>query len=213
VTKARIVTSAANALDSLERLALELELEKTRLEEGRAESSPALKGLLAWGWHAAALLAYMRLQPQRKEFDAWIWDYLDEGEPALDVVRDSHWEERQRLSLLELLDILSEVDLPLLKPEFYQGWQDRTERCKTLRRQAAAITGFAIGAEQRDSLLVLLAAYHRLLRFPVPVELEVRPVLADLPRLLDLVEALVVPSGPRGDQLTAALGRCRKSLT
>ena len=94
----------------------------------------------------------MRLQPQRKEFDAWIWDYLDEGEPALDVVRDSHWEERQRLSLLELLDILSEVDLLLLKPEFYQGWQDRTERCKTLRRQAAAITGFAIGAEQRDSL-------------------------------------------------------------
>ena len=212
MTKARIVTSAANALDSLERLALELELEKTRLEEGRAESSPALKGLLAWGWHAVGLLAYMRLQPQRKEFDAWIWDYLDEGEPALDVVRDSHWEERQRLSLLELLDILSEVDLPLLKPEFYQGWQDRTERCKTLRRQAAAITGFAIGAEQRDSLLVLLAAYHRLLRFPVAVELEVAPVLAAFPRLLDLVESLVVASGPRGDQLTAALTRCRKAL-
>lgn len=212
MTQAKLITSAANALDSLERLALELELEKARLEEGRAESSPALKGLLAWGWHAVALLAYMRLQPQRQDFDAWIWDYLEEGEPALDVIRDSHWEERQRLSLLELLDILSEVDLPLLKPEFYQGWQDRTERCKTLRRQAAAITGTSIGGEQRDELLVLLAAYHRLLRFPVPVELAVEPVLEALPRLLDLVEALVVRSGPRGDQLTAALGRCRRAL-
>ena len=33
-----------------------------------------------------------------------------------------------------------------------------------------------------------------------------------LPHLLDLAEALVVPSGPRGDQLTKALGRCRKAL-
>jgi hypothetical protein len=212
VTKAKLIASAANALDSVERLALELELEKTRLEEGRPESALALKGLLAWGWHAVALLVYMRLQPQRKAFDAWIWDYLGEGEPALDVIRDSHWEERQRLSLLELLDILSEEELPLLKPEFYQGWQDRTERCKTLRRQAAAITGYSIGADQRDELVVLLAAYHRLLRFPVPVELDVDPVLEALPQLLDLVEALVVPSGPRGDQLTSALGRCRKAL-
>ncbi len=212
MTQAKTITSAANALDSLERLALELELEKTRLEEGRAESSPALKGLVVWGWHTVALLAYMRLQPQRQDFDAWIWDYLDEGEPALDITRDSNWEERQRLSLLELLDILSEVDLPLLKPEFYQGWQDRTERCKTLRRQAAAITGYSIGADQRASLLILLAAYHRLLRFPVPVELEVVPVREALPQLLDLVEALVVPSGPRGDQLTSALARCRQAL-
>ncbi len=199
------VTSAANALDSLERFA-------TELERKRPETPLALKGMLTWGWHAVALLAYLRLQAQAREFDEWLWPYLDEGEPGLDVDRDSHWEERQRLSLLELVDILSEEDLPSLKPEFYQGWTDRTERCRTLRRQAAAIIGSSITAGQRDALLVLIAAYHRLIRFPVPVDLEVGPVLEALPKLVGLLEMFEPAPGPDRDAFRTTLERCRSAL-
>jgi hypothetical protein len=205
VPNKHLVTSADNALDSLERLAAEL-------EEGGSGRPLGLKGILAWGWHAVALLSYMRMQPQRDRFDAWIWDYLAEGSPELDFERDAHWEERQRLSLLEILDVFSEVEMPLLKPEFYQGWTDRTVRCQTLRRQIVEIIGSGIGSEQRDELLKLLAAYHRLLRFPAAVEIDVDRVMAGLPDLLDFIEVLIDVSGPRGNECLETLGRCKEAI-
>jgi hypothetical protein len=200
------VTSADSVVDSLERLAVELEI-------GAMDSPFALKVALTWGWHATALLAYMRMQPRRQEFDAWLWDYLDEGTPELDVARDAHWEERQRLSLLEILDIFSEVDLPLLKPEFYQGWTDRTVRCQTLRRQIVEIVGTGIDAQQREGLLVLLASYHRLVRFPAAVEVDLEPVVAEFPRLLGFIEALIDLSAPRGVETLDILGRCKEAVS
>lgn len=200
-----LVTSAENALNSLERLAAEL-------EKGSSNDPMALKGVLSWGWHAVALLSYMRMQPHRDRFDAWIWDYLDEGSPELELERDAHWEERQRLSLLEILDIFSEVELGLLKPEFYQGWTDRTVRCQTLRRQIGEITGSGIGNEEREGLLILLAAYHRLLRFPAAVEIDVERVKQELPHLLDLMEVLIDGSGPRGTDTLEALARCKTAV-
>lgn len=201
-----LVTSADSAVDSLDRLALEL-------ERGAVDGPLALKAILAWGWHAVALLAYMRMQPRRDEFDAWIWDYLDEGSPDLDIDRDAHWEERQRLSLLEILDIFSEVDLPLLKPEFYQGWTDRTVRCQTLRRQIVGIVGSGLDAEQRRGLLVLLAAYHRLVRFPAAVEIDFAEVVTQLPQLLVFIETLIDVSSPRGAETLDLLGRCKDAVT
>ena len=200
-----LITASDSAVDSLDRLACEL-------EKGTIETPQDLKGSLTWGWHAVALLAYMRMQPRREEFDAWIWDYLDEGAPDLDVDRDAHWQERQRLSLLEILDIFSEVDLPLLKPEFFQGWTDRTVRCQTLRRQITGIVGTGLDKEQRDGLLVLLAAYHRLVRFPAAVEIELEMITAELPRLLDFIEILIDLSALRGVETLDFLGRCRAAL-
>jgi len=202
VESKNLVTSAENALDSLERLAAEL-------EKGSSGDPMALKGILAWGWHAVALLSYMRMQPHRDRFDAWIWDYLDEGSPELDLERDAHWEERQRLSLLEILDIFSQVELPLLKPEFYQGWTDRTVRCQTLRRQIGEIIGDGIGSREREGLLTLLAAYHRLLRFPAAVAIDVDRVKEQIPLLLDLLQLLIDESGPRGAESSEALDRCK----
>ena len=201
-----LVTSADSAVDSLERMALEL-------EKGALDNPLALKAVLAWGWHAVVLLAYMRLQPQRVEFDAWIWDYLDEGSSELAVDRDAHWEERQRLSLLEILDIFSAVDLPLLKPEFYQGWTDRTVRCQTLRRQIVEIVGSGLDAGERQGLLVLLAAYHRLVRFPAAVEIDTTAVTRELPQLFAFLETLIDQSAPRGAELVDRLGRCKEAAT
>lgn len=200
-----LVTSADNALDSLERLA-------AALEQGSSDNPMALKAVLNWGWHVVALSSYMRLQPHRDRFDAWIWDYLEEGSPALELERDAHWEERQRLSLLEILDVFSAVDLPLLKPEFYQGWTDRTVRCQTLRRQIGEIIGGGIAAEQRQALLSLLAAYHRLLRFPAAVEIDAESLRREIPHLLDLIEVLIDASGPRGAESSKALDRCKAAL-
>ncbi len=200
---AGVVTPVQNALDSLRRAA-----------EGLAQGGDVLglKGALAWGWHAVGLLAYLRLQPGRETFDAWVQDYLHEGEPTLNVERDARWEERERLSLLEVLDLLSAPDLPSLKPEFYQGWQDRTSRCQSLRRQVSQVVGRSIGADQRDRLLLLLAAYHRLIRLPAGVSLEVAPVREAFPALLDLAEMLVGRAGPETEGLAEAVGKCREAL-
>ena len=203
--KRHLTTSADSALDSLERLAAEL-------DKGPIDNALALKGILVWGWHAVALLSYMRMQPHRDRFDAWIWDYLDEGSPELDFERDAHWQERQRLSLLEILDIFSEVEMPLLKPEFYQGWTDRTVRCQTLRRQIGEIIGGGIGGSQREGLLVMLAAYHRLLRFPAAVEVEVARIVDELPQLLEFIQQLIDLSAPRGAEMLDAVGRCKAAL-
>ena len=125
------ISTVDSALDSIRRMAAELPC--------AGVDALAVKGALWWGWHAVLLLAHHRLRPARDSFDHWFWDYLATGRPDLDVHRDSRWEERQRLSLLELLDILSAEELDILKPEFYQGWQDRTTRCRTLRSMRSLV--------------------------------------------------------------------------
>ncbi|MCP4901483.1 MAG: hypothetical protein GY906_31345 [bacterium] len=196
------ISTVDNAVDSLKRIPGEM---------GRGTSAVALKGVLCWGWHAVSLLAHHRLRPARDEFDHWFWPFLDGGAPELDVARDSQWEERQRLSLLELLDILSEADLSILKPEFYQGWQDRTTRCRTLRNRAANVIGASVAAESRERLLLLLAAYHRLLRLPAPVEVSDLDLADALPALFDLLELLVDRSHDHSKEVLEAIAACREA--
>lgn len=199
-----ITTSHDNALDSLRRTA-------RAAGEVASEDPLSLKGVLAWGWHAVALLAYTVLRPAREELDAWLWEYLAAGETELEPERDARWEERQRLSLLELLDILSEEDAPILKPEFYQGWQDRVVRCRTLRRQVRSAVGSSITEGERTELLYLLAAYHRLLRLPAAVDLDPERVAATLPRLVDLMESLARAAADP-EPLLQATGEIRGAL-
>lgn len=196
-----LLEPVASAADSLRRLAAVPPVAR-----------PAdLKEPLLWGWHAVAALTYARLSPARERLDAWLWDYLHPGRPELDVSRDAFWEERERLSLLVLLDLLSEESLAVLEPEFYRGWQDRLERCRTLRRQIREVTGLALDEARRQRLLVLLAAYHRLLRLPAAVALDPTPVEARLPELVALCGELVDPALPAGvgAELASALAACR----
>ena len=198
------ITPIQNALDSLRRVAQELPAVKTG-------DALALKAALAWGWHAVGLLAYLRLQPGRDTFDSWVQDYLGEGEPALNVERDARWDERQRLSFFELLDMLSAVGLPILKPEFYQGWTDRTSRCHELRRKAAGLVGGSINATQRDQLLVLVAAYHRLIRLPTGVVLDVEAAQQAMPALFDLARLLVDRNWPTAKEVTEIIEKCQST--
>lgn len=196
------VSPIENALDSLSRVARDL-------EALRAGDALALKGVLAWGWHAVAVLAYARLLPKRDTFDRWVQDYFHAGEPALHVERDARWEERNHISPLELLDLLSAPDLPSLKPEFYHGWQDRASRCQELRRKVAAAIGGSIGPGEREPLLLLLAAYNRLLRLPAETALDTEAIWRALPSLLGLLELLVDRAWPEAGRLTEAIRACR----
>ncbi len=197
------ISTVDNALDSLGRIPAEL---------ARGIGPLDLKGVLNWGWHAVALLAHHRLRPAQETFDHWFWDFLEAGEPAFDVERDARWEEKKRLSLIEMLDILSSEELPILKPEFFQGWQDRTTRCRTLRKQVTAVIGSSVGQAHRDRLVLLLAAYHRLLRLPSEVELEAGALRNALPALFDLTEALIDRDHDHSAPLIEAVAACRQAL-
>lgn len=193
-----------NAEDSLARAADDL----IEVETG---NTLAWKGVLAWSWHAVDLLAYLQLQPQRRQFDAWMQAYLHQGEPALQVERDARWDDRTHLTLLELLDIFSDAELPILKPEFYQGWQDRATRCQDLRTRAAAIIGGSIDASQREHLLLLLAVYNRMLHMPASISLPEHDIAAAFPALLDLIEKLL-PAGQESESLLKLLQQCRRHV-
>jgi hypothetical protein len=179
------------------------------LESWHAGDPLALKGVLSWGWHAVAVLAYARLLPKRDTFDRWVQDYFQVGVPELQVERDAHWEERNHINLLELLDLLSAPELPSLKPEFYHGWQDRASRCQDLRRKAALAVGGALSAEQRAQLLLLLAAYNRLLRLSAQTALDPEAIRQSLPVLLQLLDLLVDRTWPEAAPLTEAISACR----
>ena len=198
------ISTVDNALDSLGRIPAEL---------GKDNGPINLKGTLYWGWHAVVLLAYHRLRPARETFDHWFWDFLETGEPTFDVDRDARWEEKKRLSLLELLDILSEEDLSILKPEFFQGWQDRTTRCRTLRKGVTGVIGSSVGQEQRDKLVLLLAAYHRLVRIPAGVQMQDNNLEQAVPALFDLIESLVDRDHDHSAPLIEAVSACRRALS
>lgn len=197
---------AENALDSMSRIARELK------EKGAADVS-ALKGALVWGWQVVDILTYLRLLPDRANFDPWMQDYLHLGEPSLNVERDALWDERRHLSLIEILDILSERDLPILKPEFYQGWQDRTSRCQDLRSHVASLIGAGINSEQREHLLYLLAVYNRLFHLPVGVSLETNVIRGKYPALLDLIGLLIHNDIAVAASLRQIVAKCRNLLS
>lgn len=194
-----------NALDSLGRIALELK------EKGPGDIA-ALKGALVWAWQVVDLLTYLRLLPERDNFDPWMQDYLHKGEPELNVERDAMWDEHRHLHLIEILDMFSERDLPILKPEFYQGWQDRTSRCKDLRSRIARLVGASIGAEQRDQLLFLLAVYNRLFHLPATVAVNPAMVRNAFPALLNLIEMLLDKEAAEASSLKQLVNKCRELL-
>ena len=199
------VDTVDNAFDSLGRVA-------RGLQEREDDPLGAAKEALAWGWQAVGLLAYRRLQPLQSRLDDRLREYLHPGEPELDVDRDAWWAERERLSHLELLDLLSEEELSLLEPAFFRGWVDPEVRCRRVRREVVAVLGRGVDEEWRGSLLVLLAAYHRLIRLPAAVRLDPEEVFRVFSALLDLVELLIEPDSEGMGEIREATTRCRRAL-
>ncbi|KAA3655599.1 MAG: hypothetical protein DWQ10_17105, partial [Calditrichaeota bacterium] len=183
-----------NALDSLQRV-------KRGLNEIKVGDELAMKDVLAWSWHCIDLLANSRLQPARHNFDSWMQDFLRDSEHTMLVERDIHWSDSAHLNILELLDIFSPVHSSILKPEFYQGWQDRTSRCHNLREEVAKIVGRSLDDDLRDQLMVLLAAYNRLVHVPATVQIEQDKIKAALPAFFDFIAMLIKPGDEGANSL------------
>lgn len=194
-----------NALDSLKRLA-------ENLQNENQDSSFFIKEILVWGWHTVSMLTYSRLLPERNSFDPWMQDYLQVGKPDFDVEEDAYWDDRRQLRLLEILDILSELELPILKQEFYQGWQDKTVRCHELRAHIEKIIGNSINFDHRKRLLFLLAVHNRLFHLPSEVSIDVKRVFEVFPNLLDLIENLLDSNSSESEEMKKILATCRTYL-
>ncbi|UCF37485.1 MAG: hypothetical protein JSU96_01020 [Acidobacteriota bacterium] len=192
-----------NALDSIR------QMERALREDGA--SIGGLKAGLFWGWHAVGLLFYSRIFPRRKDFDPWVQDYFktwsDEPNASQALVEGG-----SQLSLMQILDLLSEAELPSLQPEFYQGWRDRTARCVELRNKVASITGVTVSAAQREELLFLAAVDHHLVASPVDTVLDLDRIRGSLVKLIDLLELLISASWKSADALKSSLSACREAL-
>ncbi len=195
----------SNAADSLNRAAAGIEA----LTGG---DQFAIKPVLQWTWHALGLVVYSRLREIKDSFDAWFADYFETGEATLSVERDAHWSERNVLGYVELIDLLSEPGLSILRPDFFQGWQDRTSRCRSLREQIQEHLGASIQEKARDDILLTLAAYHRLIRLPFGTQLDVHTQLSAYPKLLDLIEQCLAGGEKDSQPVLSALNGCRSKL-
>jgi len=199
------INPTANALDSLGRIAWEL-------EAADRENPLALKAPVAWGFHAASLFFYIRLQPHKETFDQWVQDYFHSWASDIDVQKDSRLEHREHLGLLEIIDLLSEIESDSLRLEFYQGWTDKMSRCRELRAKVHKLLGLALSDSERLDLLYLLALHNRFTHMPAPTVVETQAAFLKLDSLLNLLEKLVAPEWEDADQMRQALERCRTSL-
>jgi hypothetical protein len=199
------INPTANALDSLGRIAWEL-------EAADRESPLALKGPVSWGFHAASLFFYIRIQPHKGSFDQWVQDYFHSWAPDIDVQKDSRLEHREHLGLLEIIDLLSEVESESLRLEFYQGWTDKMTRCRELRAKVHGLLGMALSDSERLDLLYLLALHNRLTHMPAQTRVETQAAFLKLNSLLNLLEKLVDPEWGDAEGMRQALKRCKTSL-
>jgi hypothetical protein len=200
------INPTANALDSLGRIAWEL-------EAADRENPLAVKGPVAWGFHAASLFFYIRLQPHKGSFDQWVQDYFHGWTAAIDVRKDSRLEHREHLGLLEIIDLLSEVEAESLRLEFYQGWTDKMARCRELRDKVQKLLGTVVSESERMDLLFLLALHNRLTHMPSQTAVETQTAFLKFESLLNLLEKLVDPEWLEAEAMLQALKRCRISLS
>lgn len=199
------ISPIANALDSLGRIAWELDL-------ADIENPMALKGPLNWGFHATALFFYIRLQPEKGSFDQWVQDYFHSWADEITVQNDSRLEHREHLGLLEMIDLLSEVESESLRLEFYQGWTDKMARCRELRSKVQRLIGFALNESERSELLYLLALHNRLTHTPAPTLVDTQEAFRRLKALTSLLGRMIDPDWEEAPQMLETLERCDKCL-
>jgi len=188
-----------NTLDTLNRL-------ERSLGEASSERPESLKASLVWGLQALELLFNLRIHPHRGVFDDWFQDYLKgwvrDSEPDWGMMPSG-----KQLSLIQILDLLSEQGLPSLQPEFYQGWRDKAARCNEIRSKVGAIIQHSLSASQRHKLLHLVLVQRHLSSSPHSVTLDGERTTRALLDLLALLEALVDSTWPQGGVMQSILAR------
>ncbi len=141
------------------------------------------------GIRAVEILGFHRIEPVRDKFPATIASHLEPPAPDVEVQRDAV-EQPRCLGFRELLDLMSEEELPCVARDMHHGWEDRRCACMRGRALTNEAIGFSVGADDREQLLLLLAYRNRIFRYPPPVRIVVSEVVDSFPRLEELVKKL-----------------------
>lgn len=150
----------------------------------------ALCESLDLGLRAAEILTIHRLNPIRDQFPATIALQLEVPGAEVDWQRDAI-QVPKALQFHEVVDLLSDTDLPCVSPGMHRGWEDRRFACRRSRVTAQEAIGVTMNAEEQEQLLILAAYRNRLFRTPPPVLVRPGEVLAAFAALDRLVAGLV----------------------
>ena len=151
-----------------------------------------LSEALELGIRSAQLYLGLRLQPVAAQLPATIQSLLEPPPVEVDPLRDALYLPRS-LSFVDGLDMLSADGLECVAPGLHHGWEDRRFSCARSRRAAREATGITLDGPTRTDLLWLAAFRNRIFQLPPPLRVDSARILAALPRLAALVEALAVP--------------------
>jgi len=145
---------------------------------------------------AAHLLALAKVQGVQG-YPATVQALLNVPEPAVDPERDAAFDPGDSLTFVDLLDLLSQEQLPCLAPHLHRGWQDKTQSCRQARRLTTAAFGHELDGEGRRALLAAQAITNRVFVAPPPVVLDLRRVRKAVRDVLRLISHLA-PAGGAG---------------
>ena len=157
--------------------------------ETATEDLISLCEALDLGLRSAEIFTIQKLQPIKDHFPATIGVLMDTANPEVDTYRDAI-SIPNSLQFTDIVDLLSAEELECVSPGMHRGWEDRRFSCRRSRVSAQEAIGVTLDATGRDQLLLLAAYRNRIFRYPPPIQLNTKDILAAFEDLVRFVEGL-----------------------
>ncbi len=195
---------------SIERVLLSPATEAERLWQGAQEAFGKAGDGIAYlseavdlGVRVVEIMVAWRLEPVREEFPTTIASLLEPSPPEVVPSRD-FLNAPKSLRFIDVLDLLSNVNLSCISPKLHHGWEDRFASCRRSRVRTEKVTSFSLSEDERDALMLIGAYRNRIFLLPPPVEIITKDVLDAYPTLLALGERLFQSMPTPANQLDAS---------
>ena len=179
---------------TIERIVLSPEGEAVRLWQGAQDALPRagesigfLSETVDLSVRVLEILVGQCLEPVRGEFPATIASLLEPPPPEVDPNRDFVHQPKS-LRFVDVLDLLSAMDLTCISPHLHHGWEDPRASCRRSRTRTIKVTGFSVEEKDREDLMLIGAYRNRIFLLPPPVQIVPQEVLDAFPTLVELVE-------------------------
>ncbi|MDJ0762693.1 MAG: hypothetical protein QNJ97_06850 [Myxococcota bacterium] len=141
---------------------------------------------------ASHLIAFDRLCEVQGAFPASIESLLDAPDPEIDADQ-AGVDLNDYLGMIDIVDLLSDAQLPCVAPRLHRGWQDKTQSCREARAIAQRALEMTIVRDFRGSLMGALAIFNRTSLVPGPVAIDPHGIRAAVDAVLQLVQGLSRP--------------------
>ena len=142
------------------------------------------------GVRVVEIVAVAQLQRVRHRFPATITSLLESPPVEVEPIRDFVHPPRS-LRFVDIVDMLSEEDLPCLSQGLHRGWEDRVESCRRTRDIAQSATNMSIGPTERENLTMIGAYRNRLFEMPPTLKVVPADVIGAYPALAIIAERLL----------------------